>query len=156
MNPIFLSPTFWLGAGVALFATTTALFLNLYKGAVDELYQFRHEVEAAQKVVRNETDRKLAAAVATNNRLAADYGAAVDALRRRPAVRVLKGYCDSHPGTAVSTAPAVVDGKAEELRPDSTVVAADQCESRLNAAVDDALQVVYLQDWIKSQHEVTK
>ena len=110
----------------------------------------RLEVENAR--IKRETKR-------INQETTAGWTAAVDHLRRNP-VSVRRTDCGAAKSATVSAGAGRPEPDAAERGlgpgPGTPIeIPAEQCESRLNNAVKDAAQVMWLLDWAAAQREAT-
>lgn len=151
---IFLSPTFWLGALIVALSLSNVLFYNLYQGATDDLANFKSSVEAQQEATRADNERKLAERDKINADTTSGWASAVAYLREHPTVRVLPAHCDSRAGPAAPEAARRPDEAAAQQGFGSVEVSAAQCQERLINAAEDAMQLLWLQDWVMRQVEV--
>ncbi len=150
------SPMMFLGGAAIVMGITTILFYNLYRGAVNDYANFKASVEQAQEQIRIENERKIAELTELNRQSKAGWDDALAALSKRPPIRVQPVRCPSSMPT-VSFAPTGTDGPAKEPQPDpARYITIEQCEAIANNAIEDALKVVSLQDWIRKAREATK
>ena len=145
------SPLMLVGGVALAFGISTLLFWRLYNGAIDDLATYRAQVEAAQEQVRLENERKHQELMAVNVRLESGWSNALDELRARPAlIRVRPNSC---PGAVPSVpTPTAVPNEAAPV----DTISAEQCAAFLHDGIQDAAQVMWLQDWIKQAVEATK
>lgn len=148
----FFSPTGIMAAIIVALSISNVVFIKLYGAANEQYANHRAAVVAAQK--QAEADREHQRA--EQERLMAVYGDAW-AAARRPVVRVLPARgCVPQAGPVSATAGQPDAPTAEQRLDSAIVVAADECQVRLENAVMDAAQVRWLEQWIKDQHEASK
>lgn len=146
---ISLMPTTVLFGMVVALLFTNTLVWGWWQEAKDEHSHYVAAVEAVQEQVRVDNDRKLAEAETATQFTAEGFRAAVDYWRAHPrTVRVLPINCD--PGTRAETPSTVwgTDASTAEPAAGAAVLTAGQCEARLNNAILDASQVIWLQTYI--------
>ena len=151
------SPTLIMAGVIIALSLSNVLFINLWQGAKDDFITYRAQVEAAQEHVRIENKRKLDALVVINDRLAAGWDDALVALRAAPRIRVRQP--DRCPGTlpAVPSPSREPDAPAAEPPSGSPIsLTAEACEQVANDAVIDTANLVWLQEFVRQQHEVTQ
>jgi hypothetical protein len=126
---------------IAVFGATSALFFHLYRSTADVYAQYKANVLAEQERAKRESD-KITADVSQA------WSDALDHYRNNPRiVRVRDNNCE-----------VPVPRAANE--PDDTsathTISAEQCEAHLNDGIKDATQLIWLIEWVKKTHEVTK
>lgn len=140
-------------AVVALLSVTHGV---AYVKGLERYYELKSKVDAAQKEAEADAERQRLATEQINRETAAGWAAAVDWHRRNPRlVRVLPGAgCLSQAGALPA---AGQEPDAPTAQPGlGAVIDATACEERLNRAVLDAAQVMWLQDWIQQQHQASQ
>lgn len=155
--PISL-PTKFAVAAVVVVGIAAAGYVKGYGHGTEKLVEFKTQVAAAS--AKAEADAE--ALRAEQQRILADtargWSAAVDWHRAHPrTVRVLSpAQCYLPQAGAVPATPAEPDARPVEHGSGAVELTAEQCEARINAAVLDAAQVVWLRDFIHQQHEASK
>lgn len=139
---------------IAVFSFLAGIKSGLWLGKNDlaECQQLRYEMEAkSNELAQKNTEQRL-----LSERITADVSQRwADALaweRAHPrVVRVRDETCGS--GSGVSSIPASSAGLNAGTAHSglSAYLTASQCEERLNQAVMDAAQLMWLQQWIKQQ-----
>ena len=119
---------------------------------VRQVTEANAKMEAENARIKRETKR-------INKETTAGWAAAVDHLRRNP-VSVRGADCGAAESAAVSASAGRPEPDAAErgLGTGSGApieIPAEQCEARLNNAVNDAAQVMWLLDWAAAQREAT-
>jgi hypothetical protein len=150
---ILPNPYFLLAAGITLAVSFGAGYWRGWSSGMEKYYAFKSDVETQQEAVRMENDRKLAAMAVVQRRTEDGWRTAIDELQRNR-IRVQPVRC---PGV-MPTIPAAVE------RPDAapvesglgSTISVTECEGRVNNAANDAAHVIWLQHWIKQQHEASK
>ena len=145
------SPSMLMAGAIVLLSISNVIFFKLWRNAIDEFAHYRAAVVAAQKQAEADADK----ARIESERITADvsnsWQAALDHARRHPVVRVLQSRCDLPQAGAISHAASGTDGATSQF-----TISAAECEAVANDAVIDATHILYLQDWIKRQHEASK
>ena len=119
---------------------------------VRQITEANAKLEAENARVKRETTR-------INKETTAGWAAAVDHLRSSP-VRVRGADCSPAKSATVSAGAGQPQQDAAERGLGAGLstpieIPAEQCESRLNAAAQDAAQVMWLLDWAAAQREAT-
>jgi hypothetical protein len=120
---------------------------------VRQVTETNARLEAENARIKRETKR-------INQETTTGWAAAVDHLRSRPAIRVRGADC--HPAES-RTLPAGArepepDARERGLgaeRSETTEIPIEQCAARLNNAVKDAAQVMWLLDWAAGVREAS-
>ena len=124
---------------------------------VRQVTEANAKLEAENARIKRETKR-------INEETVAGWAAAVDHLRRHPTVRVRREDCGAAtqrvlPGGAGNAEPATGErGPGPGSDAPQTIpieIPVEQCETRLNRAVKDAAQVMWLLDWAAQQREAS-
>lgn len=152
-------PSMLMGGLVIALTLISVLFYNLYLGAIDDFSTYRASVEVVQDQIKLDNDRKLAAALETNQRAAAGWRSTLDELSKRPAViRVRVKDCGA--GTATQTTPtatgvdaATAESQSSTESSNATEVSGTEAETIIGRGIRDAAQVLWLQDYILGQQE---
>jgi hypothetical protein len=137
----------WLIAAVC--AVSAVMFLNLYRSTTHEFAKFRTDVEAQMESVRVENEQKLAAMEQVARTAESGWMSARTALANRP-VRV-RDNCGTGGLSPLPTSAQGLDATASLGTIDS-----GQCETYLNAGIEDAAKLMHLQQWITDTHEASK
>lgn len=149
------NPYFLLAAGIAIAVSFGAGYWRGWSSGMEKYYEFEGRVKAENEQIRIDNERKLAAMGLVQRRTEDGWRTALAELQRNR-IRVQPIRCQG----AVPGVPAPAgrpDEAAAELRPDPAIsITVDQCEARVNAAANDAAQVVWIQQWIKDRHEASK
>ena len=151
------SPTAIMAGVIIALTLSNILFIKLYEGAKDDLRTYQSAVEQAQKQVEADNERL----ANDQERILAEYGKRwADSVAYReshPLVRVLHAECGVPESPALSASSGEITGAASQLGlSGEMVIAAAECERRLNWAAEDAAKVILLQDWATRQHEASK
>ena len=122
---------------------------------VRQVTEANAKLEAENARIKRETKR-------INKETTAGWAAAVDHLRSRPAIRV-RGGADCHPAESrtLPASPQESEPDARERGPGPersapTEIPLEQCAARLNNAVKDAAQVMWLLDWAAGVREASQ
>ena len=158
---ILPSPYMLLAAGIAIAVSFGLGYWKGYGNGISKYYEFKANVEQAQESLRIEHERRVLEMGRINTEALSRWkqaAADLDALRSRgPIIRVQPAKC---PGGAVSAIPQPATGAsatAEESRPDPALtLTVEQCEARINVAIDDAVRFMHLQAWVLKQVEASK
>jgi hypothetical protein len=158
----FILPTFNIygvlfGIIVALsFALT--YFIHQTRSIQNEYAQYKADVLAQQKILADETERRRVESERVSLDTATGWAAAVDWHRRHPRTITVRvpANCGAGEMPGLSVATEQPDAAAAEQEPSPAVITTEQCETYVNQAVLDASQVMWLQSWIRKQHEVSK
>jgi hypothetical protein len=148
---ILPSPTMIMAGVIIALSLSNVILFKLYRSEVNEYAQFKADVSAQQVALAREAERAKAESDRINADTVAGYRAALDRLRAgsgRITVRV-PAHCDPSGLRPVPTAAQGIDASAAERE-----VSPEQCASIANNAVFDASQMMWLQDWVRRQHEV--
>ena len=121
---------------------------------VRQVTEANARLEADNARIKRETKR-------INQETTTGWAAAVDHLRSRPAIRVRGADCHPAESRALPASPRDPESDARERgssaqRSAPTEIPLEQCEARLNNAVKDAAQVMWLLDWAAGQREATE
>lgn len=152
--------------GVAL----AAYFLGREHG-LSKYYDYKSAVEAEEAGRALETARTIETMVRATQWASDGWSAARADLARRPVVRVRDVCQEKVPAApAVPAAPGQLDEAAAEPRPGSQgvftpieppssteiVLTVEQCEARVTNAIQDAAQLIWLQDWVTQMRGSSK
>lgn len=141
------------GVIIALSLSNVVLF-KIHRSTVNEFATFRADVLAQQQALAAEAAREKEESDRITRESNAGWAAAVDYWRSRGGVTV---RVPTRGGpAAVRPVPAAtegVDAPPAQQGP-GTVIDVAECQDRLNSAVQDAAQLMWLQDWTEKQHEV--
>lgn len=142
---------------IAILVVSNAFFIERWRAANERYANFKSSVEMAQKQAEAEALRKEEEYRRVNQEVVAGWSAAVDWYRKHPRI-VRVRVRDNRPAQvpAISAPAASDDEVATEPRFDTGGITAIECEERLNNAILDAAQVIWLQEWIRQQREVAK
>ena len=138
----------WLIAAVC--AVSAVMFLNLYRSTNNEFAKFRTDVESQMEIVRIENEQRLAAMADVAHHATESWESARAALDARPRIRV-SNNCSAGGLSANATAAPGLDAATQAGTIDSR-----QCETYLNAGVEDAAQLMHLQQFLLDKHEASK
>jgi hypothetical protein len=152
------SPYMLLAAGIAIAVSFGLGYWKGYGNGISKYFEFKANVEQAQETLRLEHERRVTEMARINREAVEGWqqaAADLDALRKRgPIIRVLPGQC---PPSLVSDIPkpsAGTDGPAKESGPDPALtLTVEQCEARINIAIDDTVRFTHLQAWVLKQVE---
>lgn len=157
---ILPSPTMLLGGVAVALGISTMLFLNLYKGALNDFANFRASVEAINAQIAQDNAAKLITAIKERDANANGWLAATADLDKRPVIRV-QSDCGARqmrgtaPASTSTHAPAAES--APSPQPDApTEISVTEAESTINRGLKDSAQVLWLQDYILGQQEAYK
>lgn len=151
-----LSPTGVMAATIILLSVSNVLFFKLWRDEIHEYVQYKADVSAQQQILKDQTDRARSESERVATETAAGWSAAMDYLRRHPVTVRVPTDCNSSglrpiPGTTGQfTQPRI-----EEPGPRTEIDIAE-CESRINAAVEDAAWIEHVKAWVKQQHEIQR
>ena len=154
---ILPSPLMLVGGVALAFGITTLMFWRLYSGTLSEYQTFRAGVEQAQEQNEIEYRRKLDRMAEEYARTQESWQSALAVLAAKRSAAHIRVQPDSDKGrvSAVSITAGKSDAATPELLADPSISVAE-CEVRVNNAVQDAAQVVHLQDFIVKQREASK
>lgn len=156
---MLMSDKFLLALVIAIASFLAGMKVGSMLGKAD-LMECRERV-ALMEAVSNELQKEIAEQRLVSERITADVSQRwADALawqRANPrVVRVRDEACGSGGGmSGLSTASAGLDVGTAHSGLGAYLTAA-QCEERLNQAVLDAAQLMWLQEWIREQQRVSK
>ena len=160
MGGYFLpSPTMLLFAIVTALAMSNAVFVYLYRSAVDDLSSFKSAVAQESELLRIENAEKLQASLDVNRQINDDYAKARADLAGRPRVVRVRESCS---GTGIlptvsSNAGITANLPVEEPTAGSArTITVEECETRLGYAIEDALTIEWMKDWAAQVHEASK
>lgn len=142
------------GVIVAL-SLSNVLFINLWQGAKDDHALYAAQVEAASESIRADNERKIREAAEATRQVEEQYA---DSRRRLAAlgrtVRVQANRCEgTMPDISESTGQSDV-ATTEQGLDSAIVLTVKQCEERVENAVMDATQLLWLQQWVKEVSEI--
>jgi hypothetical protein len=147
----------WLIAAVC--AVTTVMFFNLYNGVTHEYSKFRADVASAQEQVRLDNERQVQAVTKAARQVADDYSKARAALAAGPRVVRVRDACSGSgilPGvSANATSTEGLHVPQSGLGAERSITG-DECEIRLNWAVEDAATIEWMKAWVERTHEASK
>jgi hypothetical protein len=148
---ILPSPTMIMAGVILALSISNVIFVNLYRSTADEYAQFKADVSAQQVALAREAERAKAESERVNADTVAGLRASLERLRAGAGRITVRVPTDCNPASLrpVSTAAEGLDAATTER-----VVSAQQCEAIANNAVFDASQMMWLQDWVRKQHEV--
>lgn len=162
LNLVKALPTSYMCLGLAAMVAAGAGF-GYVKGIEHESArhtEYVRQVTEANAKLEAENARIKREQKRINEETAAGWAAAVDHLRRHPAVRVRGPDCGPAEVRAVSGGAGEPEPDAGERGPGAGLrppveVSIEQCEARLARAVEDAAQVMWLLDWAAGQREAS-
>ncbi len=152
-----LSPTSILAGIVIALSLSNALFFKLWSNAKDDLITYKAEVSLVQEQIEADVQRKLRDSAAVTANLKADLDTALAAVRRRPVVRV-QSDCNTR-GLSPLSSNAGINAQLPtgELGLGATrTIAAEECETRINRSLADAVWIEFAKVWAEQQHEASK
>ena len=120
------------------------------ESGLEKYYEYRTAVESQMESVRVENEQKLAAMEQVARTAESGWNSARTALANRP-VRVRDTCSGAGILPTVPTAASGIDATASIGTIDS-----GQCETYLNAGIEDAAKLMHLQQWITDTHEASK
>jgi hypothetical protein len=153
------NPYFLLAAGIAIAVSFGLGYWRGWSSGMENYYEFKGRVEAANEQVKDENERKLADATAVAKRATDGWETALRELDQRGRViRVQPARCPKVPAVpnAGGQAHVAAEERAADPAGNETAISVEQCETVANNAVEDAAKVLWLQDFIVKQHEATK
>ena len=120
---------------------------------VRQVTEANAKLEAENARIKRETKR-------INQETTTGWAAAVDHLRSRPAIRVRGADCHPAESRTLPASPRESESDARERglgaeRSETTEIPFEQCAARLNNAVKDAAQVMWLLDWAAGVREAS-
>jgi hypothetical protein len=119
------------------------------ESGLEKYHEYRAAVESEMESVRVENEQKLAAMEQVARTAESGWNSARTALANRP-VRV-RDNCGAGGLSALPTSAQGLDATASLGAIDS-----GQCETYLNAGIEDAAKLMHLQQWITDTHEASK
>lgn len=150
----------WLALAALIVAAGGAGYVRGIRSEADRHAEYIEQITAASTKLEAENARIKRESKRITMETAAGWAAAVDRQRRTPTVRVLGADCSpatlpAIPGSTGIPEPAAVERGPGPGRDAPQEIPVEQCESRLNRAVEDAAQVMWLLDWAASQREAS-
>ena len=140
--------TYMAGVAILLISHGYVYFKGRESG-LEKYYEYRTAVESQMESVRVENAQKLAAMEQVARTAESGWESARTALANRP-VRV-RDNCGAGGLSALPTSAQGLDATASLGTIDS-----GQCETYLNAGIEDAAKLMHLQQWITDTHEASK
>ncbi len=153
-----LSPTSILAGIVIVLSLSNVLFIKLWQGAKDDLITYTAQVSLAQAQIDADIQRRLRLSDQVTADIKSDLDTALAAIRRNPPVRVRQADCNTRGLSAVSSNAGInASLPTVELGLGSTrTIAAEECETRVNGTVADAVWIEFAKEWAEQQHEASK
>ncbi len=155
-------PAVWMWVALAALVAAAAGtgFVSGIRSEADRHAEYDKELTAENAKLEAENVRIKRESKRINVETAAGWAVAVDRQRRAPAVRLRWADCSpatlrAIPGSTGSPEPAAVERGPGPGRDAPQEIPVEQCESRLNRAVEDAAQVMWLLDWAAAQREAS-
>lgn len=150
----------WLALAALIVAAGGAGYVRGIRSEADRHAEYIEQITAANGKLEAENARIKRESKRIDAETAAGWAAAVDRQRRTPAVRVRGADCSpatlrAVPGRTGSAEPAAGERGSGPGRDAPQEVPVEQCESRLNRAVEDAARVMWLLDWAAKQREAS-
>lgn len=148
-----LSPSGIMATLIVVLSLSNVLFFKLWQGKADELAEYRANVVAQQQALAAEAARAKDESDRISRDTAAGWAAAVEWHRRNGGAIRVRSDCNPatlRPVPAASGEPTV----SPVQQGFGTELDVAQCETRVNGAVFDAAQLIWLQEWVRKQHEV--
>ena len=143
---------------IAVFAALAATFGWLYKGEVDAHAAFVAHVQQQAESVRLANLEEISRLESVGRDSSASWAAALAAARNRPLVRVLPANCRAG-GLSATASPAGLVAQSPQWQPGlgaARDVAAEECETRLNAAIIDAAWIEHVKAYTDAQAGVVE
>lgn len=132
----------------------TGFFVGRNNG-LEDCRVYKRDVEAQMGALKDKTDKALRESERISAESGQTWAAAADYWRGNPRViRVRENNCGQAGLSSVPVTPFGLNGRAAEPRPDpgaDAAIEARECETRLNAAIFDGAQLMYLQHWVRQQ-----
>ena len=119
------------------------------ESGLEKYYEYRTAVESQMESVRAENEQKLAAMEQVARTAESGWNSARTALANRP-VRV-RDNCGAGGLSPLPTSAQGLDATAS-----LGTIDPGQCETYLNAGIEDAAKLMHLQQWITDTHEASK
>lgn len=156
-------PYFLLAAGIAIVVSFGLGYWRGWASGMENYYEYKGQVEAANAQAAAENQRKMADAIAVARRATEGWETAERELAKRGnVIRVQPPRCPKVP--AVPNTGGEAHGASKEsgsstdgaTAPEPKTIGVEECEARVNFAVEDAAKVLWLQDYIVNLPEATK
>lgn len=137
-----------------LAAIAVLLVIAFFAGrsnGLEQYYSFRAEVEAQQEALAEQAARAREESERINADTVVGWRAAADYWRDHPRTITVRvpASCDPSGLRPIPTAAPGLDATTAQRE-----IGPVECEAIANNAVLDAAQLMWLQDWVKQQHEV--
>jgi len=146
------SPYTYIAGFVILLVSHGFVYFTGKEHGLERYYDLKSSVEKESELLRLDNERKLQALSEVNRQVADDYAKARAALAAGHRVVRVRESCSGTGILPTAAAPAQGLDAAAEAR----TITAEQCEAYLNDGLQDAQQLMWLQDWAIKTHEVSE